>query len=116
MRSVIRGCVADHSSVNMPELAIFAEAMTPFDNDVFSLGKRTSKAEAFFFGLSAQTDWIAVWETLLDPMLTAVIHDVFDITHVENLSIWYVVAGEASVIDVAVLKLDDVLDEKAWRD
>ena len=68
----------------MPEFALFAEALTPFDNDVFSLRIRASKAEAFFFGLSAQTDWFAVRETLLDPMLTAIIHDVLDETHIER--------------------------------
>jgi hypothetical protein len=68
----------------MREFAPFAEALTPFDNNVHSLRIRTSKAEAFFFGLSAQAHWFAVWETLLDPMLTAIIHDVLYVTHLER--------------------------------
>lgn len=68
----------------MPELAIFAEALTPFDNDVLPLRLGTSKAQAFLFGLSAQAHWFAVWKTLLDPMITAVIHDVMYETHVEE--------------------------------
>ena len=68
----------------MSELAIFAEALTSFDNDVFPLRAGTRKAEAFFFGLPTQAHTTAVRETLLDPMLTAVIHDVMDFTHDER--------------------------------
>ena len=100
----------------MPELAIFAEALTPFDNDVLPLRLGTSKAQAFLFGLSAQAHWFAVREILLDPMITALIHDVMYKTHVRESLEEYVVAGEASVIKVAVSLMMNLTKRRAGND
>lgn len=65
--------------------AFAAPSLAPFNHQMLSLVIRTSKAKAFFFGLSADTQHLATGSLRLrDPMLTCV-DDVVNGAHVRLL-------------------------------
>ena len=61
---------------------IFAISLTPVDDVVVSLRLGTSKAKAFFFGLSANSEYLSVRSLRLwDPVFAPVVDDVLYRAH-----------------------------------